>query len=141
MAPGSGAKSTLELVDAALEEADPLLQLGKITLHDLPAAEIVRETGLDAPELLRDHVVLLLEALEPTIDLVEVTQNLAESLVHNGPAFVNLALEVGEPSVDLHEATVDVGELTGEELDELLILRGSHDASVPQAVGGFNPYP
>ena len=134
-------KSTLELVDAALEEADPLLQLGKITLHDLTPPEIVRETGLDAPELLRDHVVFLLQALESTVDFVEVTQNLAESLVHQGPAFVNLALEVGEPSVDLHEATVDVGELTGEELDELLILRGSHDASVPQAVGGFNPYP
>ncbi len=47
-------------------------------------------------------MVFLLQALESTVDFVEVTQNLAESLVQQGSAFVNLALEVGEPSVDLN---------------------------------------
>ena len=58
-----------------------LLERRQITLENLPPPALVGQYRLDAPQLLRDRVVLLLQPLQAPVELVEVAENLPEALV------------------------------------------------------------
>src|SRR5262249_49880459 len=112
-------------------------------LEELSATRLVGQRRFDPPERLGDRVVLLVEALQAPIDLVEVAEDFLEARFH--PLLerveallerVEPATEDGEPAVhpieapiDTIEALVDGGELVGEELDQLPVLAARHDAA------------
>jgi hypothetical protein len=89
----------------------------------LTPAPVVGQRPLDPPQRPGDRVILLLEPLEPTVELVEVLERLASQL--------------GDAPVRLGEAPVDLRELAPEELDELLILGGAHASALPHPATGF----
>lgn len=63
------------------------------------------------------RVVLLLESVEPPVELVEVAEHFASKL--------------GDLTGDLVEVTVDLGELASEKLDELFVLGRGHEPWLP----------
>ena len=142
-----------------------LLQRGQVALEKRAAAGFVGESRLDPEELLRDRVVFLLQPLQPAVDLLEVAQHLLEARVdgveppvHLQEALVHVAVEgdelvvtMGQALIDLDEALIhpveplvhplealaEVGELAGQELNELLILARTHGDYLPHGAGAF----
>ena len=103
-----------------------LLPHGEVALKDLAPALFVSEGRRDPAQPPRDHVILLLEALESAVDLVEVAEHLT-------PEFGNPVLDLGDlaahlvkPATDFRESAIDLGEAESQELDELLVLGGRH---------------
>lgn len=142
------AEACFEVLDAGLKRAYLLLQLGEITREDLAATALVGEARFDPAQTLGDRLILLFEAFEPTVNLVKVAKHLAAQLS-------NLPIEMIEASVDLVEsagnqiealvglleALVDVGELTAEELDQLLVFRWRHVRMSTAGEGGAQVFP
>jgi hypothetical protein len=98
-----------------LERGNPLLQLAKVALENLAPPTLVGEASLDPAQRLRDRLVLLLEALESPVDLIEVPEHVAAQLGE-------LTADVGKLTVDLGKPTVDLGGLAPKELYELLMF-------------------
>lgn len=59
------------ILDAGLERRHLLLQLGQVAREDFAAPTLVGEARLDPAQPLGDRVILLLEALEPAVDLAK----------------------------------------------------------------------
>jgi hypothetical protein len=78
----------------------------------------------DAPKRLEDGEIPLVESIESLVDLVEVTENLLTELCVR-------SVQPIEATVDGHESLVDGRKLPAEELDELLVLTGTHAALLP----------
>jgi ABC-type Fe3+/spermidine/putrescine transport system ATPase subunit len=106
------AEALLDLFDAGLERGDVALQLDEIALQDLAPPALVGKGGFYPAQGLRDRLILLLQALESAVDLVEVAEHLL-------PKLGDLS---GELSVQCLEPAVDLGEPASQEVDELLIL-------------------
>ena len=90
-----------------------LFQIREVAFDDLPPLVLVRQARLDAAQRLRDRKVFLIEPLEATVDLVEVSEHLAAQLgdpgVHRVDPPTELAKLMGDlakPPVDLVEAQV-----------------------------------
>ncbi|HEV2054278.1 MAG TPA: hypothetical protein VGV06_03785 [Methylomirabilota bacterium] len=111
-------KALLDLLDPGLERSHVLLQLCEGVLEDLAPAALVGEPRLDPAQGLRDRVVLLLESLKSVIDRIEVSEHLLSQL--------------GEPEVHPTEPAVDLGELTSQEFNELLVLGRGHGPCLSQ---------
>jgi len=112
---GFATQPPLDLRNPRLEQADMLLERRKVSLEDLATPALVRQGRLNPSELLRDGVVLLLQALQPAVDLIEVAENLPEALVHLSLESIEPPIQEGEAPVHLQrqviEAPVDPGEL------------------------------
>jgi hypothetical protein len=132
-----------------------LLERCQIPLEDVPAALLIGEASLDTPERLGNRQVLLVQALQSPVDLVEVTEHLTEALIH-------LLLHRDEPTVDLAEPVVDLAkpavhlveppvhlveppvhlaELATQVLDELLVFLAGHGRCLSQASALFKCLP
>ena len=111
-----------KIFDAGLERRHVLLQVGQVARKDLAATAFVSQTRFYPTQPLRDRVVLLLKAFEPTVDLVEVAEHFAPQL--------------GDLPVDLVEAAVDLRELPAEELNQLFVLTRGHG---PMTIAGRGP--
>ncbi len=114
-----------------------MLQLVHPSFQELALHLLVDEQALDTSQGLGDGVALLLEALESPVDLVEVTEDFAESFVDAPLESVETLLEHVEAAVDRHEALVDRGELAAQEVDELLVLALRHGRSLPHLAEPF----
>jgi len=75
------AEAALDLVDAGPEDGKVLLERRQITLEDLAASALVHEQRLDPTEGVGDRLILLLEALDPPVELVEVAEDLRAQLL------------------------------------------------------------
>lgn len=78
--PSLGSEALLDVLDAGLERGNPLLQFAKVALEDLAPPPLVSEASLDPAQSVRDRLVLLLEALESPVDLIEVPEHVASQL-------------------------------------------------------------
>ena len=78
---GSYAKALLHRFDATLKGDNMPLQLLEVPLQDLPLPLLVREQRLHPTEALDDGVVLVLQALQAPVELVEVAEDLAKAFV------------------------------------------------------------
>jgi len=135
------------ILDAGLERRHLLLQLGQVARENLAPPALVAKARLDPAQPLGDRLILLLEALEPAVDLVEVAEHLAsqfgnlavdlvESAVHLIEAASNVIelvvnllkalVDLLEALVDFIEAAVDLGEPPPEELDQLFVFSRGH---------------
>ena len=138
------------ILDAGLERGHLLLQIGEVAREDLALPAIVGKACLDPAQPLDDRLILLLEAFEPAVDLVEVAEHLASQfgdlpvdlvesavdLVEAAGNVIELAVDLLEAAVDLVEAAVDLGELPPEELDQLFVLARGHG---PMTIPGGGP--
>jgi hypothetical protein len=116
-ATGLELETLLDLVDSGLECGDLVLQLGEITLENLPPTSLAGGSRLDPAQRLRDRLVLLLEPLKAAIDLVEVPEH--------------LVAQPGDLMLQRIEAAVDGGELLSQELDELRVFGRRHGPYLP----------
>lgn len=116
-----------ELVDAGLESGNLVLQLLEAALQNLSPANVVGQQTLDPPKSLNDGIVLLLQPVEPSVDFVEMTEDLPEPLVDSVESLVD---RVKAP-VDGEEPLINDGELAPEKLDEALIITRSHGRPLP----------
>ena len=57
------------------------LQLIETALENLAPALLVGHEGLDTPETLEDRLILLLQPLQPPVEMIEVSEDRAELLV------------------------------------------------------------
>src|SRR5438128_9180354 len=111
----SATEALLEILDPGLKRGDEFLQRRQVALEDLAPADLIGEPSLDAPEGLRDRVILLLEPIESPVDLVEVSEHLLSQT--GDPLFHRIESTVHrvEPVSDLRESVVDLGEPSPEE--------------------------
>jgi hypothetical protein len=123
-ATGLELETLLDLVDSGLECGDLVLQLGEITLENLPPTSLAGGSRLDPAQRLRDRLVLLLEPLEAAINLVEVPEHV---LTQPG----DLMFQCIKATVDRREATVDGRELLPQELDQLRVFGRRHGPYLP----------
>ena len=104
-----------------------VLQLGEVALENLATARLVGESCLDPPLGLEDRLVLILEPLEPPVDLVEASEH----------RLAQLGDHLAEPEIHRGQLPIDVGELPTEKLDELPIFGRGHESSLSQVAGAF----
>src|SRR3989475_6120761 len=137
---GPGPEASLDVFDPGVELGDVLSERREVALENIAPNPLVSEQGLDAPKRLGDRVVLLLEAFEAPIDLVEVAEELCAKFVESAVDGVEApihglealtddleALVDGvEAPVDGLETPIDGLETLAEEQDELLVLRRRH---------------
>src|SRR2546427_9430014 len=144
---GPGPEASLDVFDPGVELGDVLSERREVALENIAPNPLVSEQGLDAPKRLGDRVVLLLEAFEAPIDLVEVAEELCakfvesavdgvEAPIHGLEALtddlealvdgVEALVDGVEAPVDGLEAPVDGLETLAEEQDKLLVLRRRH---------------
>jgi hypothetical protein len=105
----------LEIVDSQLKGGELLPEAFQSAFEELATAARLGHQRLDPAEGLHDGLVFLFQPLETAVDLVQVTMGFAE-------VTVKLFTETVEPAVN-------AGELTGQELYELLALGRMHRAS------------
>ena len=67
-----------------------LLEGGEIALEDLAPAAVIHEPRFDPAQLPGDGLLLVLQALEPAMDLVEVAKDLREALIDRVEAAIHL---------------------------------------------------
>jgi len=120
-------------LNPGLERGDLTLQLAEVAFENLAPAALAREPSLDPSQSLRDRVILVLQALESPIYLVEVPEHLLTQLgdlaVQPIEATVDrreAMLDRREATVDRRETAVDRRELVAEELDQLRVFGRSH---------------
>src|SRR3989441_4052871 len=137
---GPGPEASLDVFDPGVELGNVLSERREVALENIAPNPLVGEQGLDAPKRLGDRVVLLLEAFEAPIDLVEVAEELCAKFVESAVDGVEApihglealtddleALVDGvEAPVDGLEAPIDGLETLAEEQDKLLVLRRRH---------------
>jgi hypothetical protein len=105
----------LEIVDSQLKGSELLPEAFQSAFEELATAALLGHQRLNPSQGLYDGLVFLFQPLETTIDLVEVAMGLAE-------VAVKLLTETVEPAVN-------AGELTGQELYELLVFGRLHRVS------------
>ena len=108
-----GAELVLQVVDSPFERLAPDLLVGQQTL--------------DASQRLEDCMVLLLETLEPPVDLVEVAQNLAEAFLDAMLESIHTVLEAVEAE---HEHVDTLREPLDATVERVDTLREPLDAMV-----------
>ena len=157
------------ILDAGLERGHLLLQLGQVARENLAPPALVAKARLDPAQPLGDRLILLLEALEPAVDLVEVAEHLAPQfgnlpvdlvespvdLVETAGNVIELAVDLLEALVELLEAlvdllkalvdfieaAVDLSELPTEELDQLFVLARRHGLMTIPGAGPTQAHP
>ena len=136
------------LPEASFEFSNPRLDRGHLTFEigdaffdDLAPPLLVGQQRLDAAQRLRDREVFLLEPLETTVDLVEVTEYFAAESTQFSVEAIEPAVDLGEPALDLGEPALDLGELALEELNELLVLGVRHPSRVAPRSGSLQVSP
>jgi hypothetical protein len=121
-------QALLQIRDPGLECHHAVLQVADVTLDSLPPTALVGERAFDAPKRVRDDQVLLVDAFEAAIDLVEMTQHLS-------PEIVDLALKRLESAIDGGEMPRDHRELLGDGRGLLRELLGEGRGLAVEAVG------
>ena len=110
-----------------------MLQLVHPSFQELALHLLVDEQALDTSQGLGDGLVLLLEAFESPVDLVEVPEDFPLQLREPLVDVVEPLVHPEEPLVHPDEPPVHRGKLAPQELDELLVLGGSHRSCLPRA--------
>src|SRR3989441_648281 len=144
---GPGPEASLDVFDPGVEHGNVLSERGEVALENIAPNPLVGQHGLDTPKRLGDGVVLLLEAFQAPIDLVEVTEELCakfiesavdgvEVPIHGLEALtddlealidgVEAPIDGVEALIDGVEAPIDGLETLAEEQDKLLVLRRRH---------------
>ncbi len=126
-------EALLDVLDAGLERGNPLLQLAKVALENLAPHTLVGEANLDPAQSVRDRLVLLLEALESPVDVVEVPQHLP-------PKLGDLVARIGEPAAHLGELAAHVGDLP-RQIAELAPHVGDLTAHIAKLAPHFGDLP
>src|SRR5713101_4053325 len=116
---GPGPEASLDVFDPGVEQGNVLSERGEVPLENIAPDSLVGQEGLDAPKRLGDGVVLLLEAFQAPIDLVEVTEELCAK-------FIESLIDGVEALIDGLEEPIDGLETLAEEQDKLLVLRRRH---------------
>lgn len=124
---GLAGKAGFDLLDAGLERCYLLFQFGQVAREHLALTGFVCETRFDPAQGLHDRLVFLLQAFEPAVNFIEVTE-------HFAPQLSNLP-------VDAVKALIDLGELTAEELDQLLVFGRRHGVTIIPSGGPRQAYP
>src|SRR5713101_7744707 len=130
---GPGPEATLDVFHHGVEHGNVLSERGEVALENIAPNPLVDQHGLDTPKRLGDGVVLLLEAFQAPIDLVEVTEELCakfvESLIDGVEALpddLEAPIDGVEAPIDGLKAPIDDLETLAEEQDKLLVLRRRH---------------
>src|SRR5713101_764534 len=116
---GPGPEASLDVFDPGVEHGNVLSERGEVALENIAPNPLVGQHGLDTPKRLGDGVVLLLEAFQAPIDLVEVTEELCAK-------FIESLIDGVEALIDGLEEPIDGLETLAEEQDKLLVLRRRH---------------
>src|SRR5262249_22114626 len=114
------AEALLQLLDPGLQAGYAVLQLFDAPLQDLASPGLVAQQAFDTAQGLRNGNVLLVEAFQPTVDLVEMPENVAEARVDLHAPGVEAPFEPVEASVDQGEAVVDAVETTVDRIEALI---------------------
>src|SRR2546426_8030699 len=144
---GPGPEASLDVFDPGVELGNVLSERREVALENIAPNPLVGEQGLDAPKRLGDRVVLLLEAFQAPIDLVEVTEELCAKFIESAVDGVEVPIHGLEALTDDLEALIDGVEAPidgvealidgveapidglatlAEEPDKLLVLRRRH---------------
>ena len=117
-----GREASLDGVDARPEHGKVLPQRGEILLQALTPSPIIKQGGFDPAQRLGDRDILLLQAIEPPIQLVEVAEYLRTQFVEAPVNGLETPVHDLEAPVDGLEALVNRLETFAEEGDEILVL-------------------
>src|SRR5713101_3892452 len=137
---GPGPEASLDVFDPGVEHGNVLSERGEVALENIAPNPLVGQHGLDTPKRLGDGVVLLLEAFQAPIDLVEVTEELCAKFIESAVDGVEVPIDGlealtddleapidgVEAPIDGVEAPIDGLETLAEEQDKLLVLRRRH---------------
>src|SRR2546428_6991697 len=106
---GPGSETSLDVFDPGVEQGNVLSERGEVPLENIAPDSLVGEEGLDAPKRLGDGVVLLLEAFQAPIDLVEVTEELCAKFVESAGDGVGVPIHGLEALTDGLQGVGDGG--------------------------------
>src|SRR5712692_5726800 len=104
---GPGPEASLDVFDPGVEHGNVLSERGEVALENIAPNPLVDQHGLDTPKRLGDGVVLLLEAFQAPIDLVEVTEELCAKFVESAVDGVEVPIHGLEALTDDLEALID----------------------------------
>jgi hypothetical protein len=126
----------LQLLDPGLERRHVVLQFLQAPLQDLALHPLISQHILNTVQRLEDRLILLFEALQSPVKMIEVREDFPEPLIVLGQLGVNTI----EAMVDGFEAAADLLELSVQEIDELLVFVIGH-AQPLSAAGTLNLEP
>jgi hypothetical protein len=149
--PSLACETGFDLLDAGLERRHLLFQLGEVAGEGLALAAFVGEARLDPAQCLHDRLILLLQAFEPAVDLVEMAEQITPQLGNLPVDLIKSAVDLLEAAgndleapidlveaqvnmlealINLVEALINLGEPPPEEVDQLFVLARSHGAMI-----------
>ena len=106
-------KLLLQRLDPPLQSDDLSFEKLQTSLHFVSLHSLVPDKPFDSPNALQDRVVLLLQSLLPSVDVLQVAKHLAEALVRRVEALAH----GHEPSIHTGKAFVYRVELPPQERD------------------------